>query len=126
MNDELNKEAERRKAQRVGIIGSYVQYKVLYASRWTSYQDEVAEPIKNISKGGVCFESQGALPSDALLGLNIKFNEAASPIKMFGRIVWAREKRYNDRKSEVGVIFSWWMKEKDKRELDRFIERHLA
>src|SRR3989338_3933830 len=121
-----NKEAERRKFQRAEIIGTYVQYKVLDAAKWTFYQDELEEPIKNISRGGVCFESKDTIPPNTLLGLNIRFSKAAEPVKMFGRVVWSRDKKEEDQRFEIGVIFSWWMKERDKRELDKFVEAHLA
>ena|SRR3990167_3481317 len=122
----MNKDIERRKFNRVGIIGSYVQYKVLNAAKWSLYQDKLEEPVKNISTGGVCFDSKDPISPNTLLGLNIKFNEAAMPIKIFGRVAWSRDKKEEDKKFEIGVIFSGWTKDRDKLELNKFIEDHLV
>lgn len=126
MEKRMDKDIEHRKDKRAVIVGSYVQYKVLDASRWSLYQDELREPIKNISRSGVCFETGEALLPNMLVGLNIKFNEAAPPIKLFGRVVWSRDKKDEGLRYENGIVFSLWIKEKDRRELDRFIEGQLA
>lgn len=124
--EEVNKDFNRRRAERASIVGSYVSWKVLDANKWSVFENELEAPVINVSKGGICFSAKEGLPPNALLGLNIRFNEASQPIKMFGRVVWSKDKNYDSRNPEIGVMFSWWMREKDKKELDRFVDEHIA
>lgn len=113
--------AEQRRFKRISTNEVAVTYKLYNTHTLPMYQDEIEENAHNISLGGISFKTHTPLPHDAPIGLNIRLGKTR-PIRTFGRIVWA-DNPTPAADGKVGVRFSWWLSDEDKKILNSYIDK---
>lgn len=121
--DDKNRIAEKREHARVETPGVTAAYRLLDLAKVANAQAKTSVQVNNISLGGASLTLDQPLPKEAPISMDIRMNEFVEMIKSFGKVVWTRKNRPNV--YEVGVVFSWWTKEEDKRNLADYIERNL-
>ncbi|MFH1776226.1 MAG: PilZ domain-containing protein [Candidatus Omnitrophota bacterium] len=115
--------AEKRKFNRIITADVAVSYKLYNTQTLPMYQEMIEEDARNISLGGIAFKTHALLPVDTPIGLTIRFGKTA-PIKTFGRVAWISQSeglsQYN-----VGIRFSWWVSNEDRKILNNYIDKQL-
>lgn len=106
---------EKRKFERSKIPGSKVSFKLLDPRTYSTYHEKILEPITNISLGGICFRTKNELPVKAPIGIDIKIDAEKESIRTFGRIAWIKRTSPESSDYDLGVSFSWWNNDEDKK-----------
>ncbi|MBU2063750.1 MAG: PilZ domain-containing protein [Candidatus Omnitrophica bacterium] len=120
--DTQSSQEDKRQFKRVNVPGLKVGFKIYDLRAWSNYLDRTLESIQNISMGGISFRSDQDLAIKAPLGLDIRITPEQGPIKTFGRVAWIKKNKEND--YDLGVKFSWWDREEDKKALYDLIQQH--
>jgi hypothetical protein len=86
---------------------------------------EVESFTVNISGGGVCFSSEGAIEPGTILAIELALPEFEAPVVTLGRVSWCEPGA--DGKHEVGTEFWWigWGDENVQRSIGDYIRRAL-
>ena len=117
---------EKRKFLRVNVPGLRVSFKLLDPRTYSTYHEKILEPVSNISLGGVALRTKNELPVKAPIGLDIKINPEQETIRTFGRIAWIKRIDPQSSDFDVGISFSWWDKEEDKKLVFNAIQNQEA
>ncbi|MFH1459546.1 MAG: PilZ domain-containing protein [Candidatus Omnitrophota bacterium] len=111
---------ERRQFKRVKIEKMDADYKIVDFTFWAEYRAQGHNLLNDISLGGISFSAKNTLPKDSLLNLKLKNGDMVKVGDIFGRVVRIRE--LNNQDYEIGVNFSWWDDEQDKKKLRNILE----
>ncbi len=116
----MNKNDERRKDKRVKIEKVDADYKLVDFNFWAESRSKGTNLLKDISAGGMSFSSSDILPKDSLMSLNLTLGDMVKVGDVYGRVVRVRDIGEDDH--EIGINFSWWDSEVDKKNLVRILE----
>lgn len=116
---------EKRKFQRVNIPGAKVSFKLLDPRTWSTYQEKILEPISNISLGGVAFKTINDLSVKTPVGVDIKISPEHDTIRTFGRIAWIERENPQSNVFNLGISFSWWKHDEDKKLVYEAIKKEV-
>lgn len=111
---------ERRKYKRFKVKKIDTDYQLIDFTFWSEFRSHGRKLLKDISLGGICFFSEDILPEDSLLSLKLKVRNGTDFSDIYGRVV--RSRQTADKGYEIGVDFTWWTKEEDKKSLVDFLE----
>lgn len=111
---------ERRKDKRIKISKVGADYRLVDFNFWAEFRSHGSNTLQDISLGGVSFTSSDAMPYDSLMSLNLKIGDVVKIGDIYGRVV--RIRKLENKEYEIGVNFSWWDKEEDKKNLVKFLE----
>jgi len=111
---------ERRKDKRIKISKVGADYRLVDFNFWAESRSHGSNTLKDISLGGVSFTASDAMPHDTLMSLNLRIGDVVKIGDIYGRVVRIRE--LENKEYEIGVNFSWWDKEEDKKDLVEFLE----
>ncbi len=106
---------EKRKFQRVNIPDLKVSFKLLDPRTWSTYHEKRLDSVANISLGGISLKTNNELAVKAPIGIDIKINPDLDPIRTFGRVAWIKKEPDIDNEYSLGISFSWWKREEDKK-----------
>jgi len=109
---------EKRKSIRVSPRDAVANCRVLSAETGGRFQFAVW-PIKNIGAGGVAIRSDEKITEGALAFLNIDLDVVMKTISVIAKVIWCRKYGSN---YTIGLNFSRWPKEGDKKQLGDFIK----
>ncbi len=116
---------EKRKFERVEIPGVKASYKLLDPRTWSTYHNKTQEPIQNISLGGLALKTTNLLEIKAPVGIDLKLNSEHEPIRAFGRVAWI--KRIDEKDDYLmGISFSFWNRDEDKKAVYELIKRNMS
>ncbi|MBU1043902.1 MAG: PilZ domain-containing protein [Candidatus Omnitrophica bacterium] len=116
----MNKENERRKDKRVIIEKVDADYKLVDFNFWAESRSKGTNLLKDISAGGMSFSTSETLPKDSLMSLNITLGDMVKVNDVYGRVVRIRDIGNNHH--EIGINFSWWDNDADKKNLVKILE----
>ncbi|MFH1459600.1 MAG: PilZ domain-containing protein [Candidatus Omnitrophota bacterium] len=127
MDTEKNVE-EKRKFKRVFVPGLKASFKLLDPRTWSTYHDKKITNVANISLGGLALKTNTLLSLQSPIGLDIKVDSADDPIRTFGRVAWIKKEANANAEDDytLGVSFSWWKKEEDKKIIFDAIQKQIA
>ncbi|MFH1093376.1 MAG: PilZ domain-containing protein [Candidatus Omnitrophota bacterium] len=117
---------EKRKFLRSNIPGLKVSFKLLDPRTYSTYHEKILEPASNISLGGVALRSKRELPVKTLIGLDIKISPEHESIRTFGRVAWIKRSDPQGRDFDLGISFSWWNNDADKKLVYNAIQNQEA
>ena len=120
----MNKNDERRKDKRVKIEKVDADYKLVDFNFWAEFCSKGTNMLKDISAGGMSFSTSDILPKDSLMSLNLTLGDMVKVGDVYGRIVRIRDVGENHH--EIGINFSWWDNESDKKKLVKILEDQAA
>ena len=118
--------SEKRNFSRVKIPDIKVSFKLLDPRTWSTYHEKSLTMVENISLGGLAIKTNNELTVKAPVGIDIKISPDHDPIRTFGRVVWIRKEDGDNDNYTMGMSFSWWKKEEDKKILHNIIEKHQS
>ena len=124
--DTKSKFEEKRKFQRVNVPGLKVSFKLLDPRTWSTYHDKTLEPISNISLGGLALKTNHELSIKAPIGIDIKISPDCETIRTFGRIAWIRKNETQSNNFDLGISFSWWKRDEDKKLVYEAIQKQVS
>ncbi|MBU1087603.1 MAG: PilZ domain-containing protein [Candidatus Omnitrophica bacterium] len=116
----MNKENERRKDKRVKIEKVDADYKLVDFNFWAESRSKGTNLLKDISAGGMSFSTSDVLPENSLMSLNLTLGDMVKVNDVYGRIVRIRDLG-NDH-HEIGINFSWWDNDDDKKSLVKILD----
>jgi len=116
---------EKRKFERVSIPGSKVSFKLLDPRSWSTYHEKTINPIDNISLGGLSFKTNTELALKAPVGVDIRITPEHEPIRTFGRVAWIKRNKAIEDDYTLGVSFSWWKRDDDKKTVYEVIQNNI-
>jgi c-di-GMP-binding flagellar brake protein YcgR len=116
----MNHKKERRKYKRVKVEKVDADYKLVDFNFWAEYRAKGSNLLKDISAGGISFSTTEALPENSLMSLNLTIGDMVKVGDVYGRVVRIRD--LGDDHHEVGINFSWWENETDKKNLVNLLE----
>jgi len=122
--DNKKSQGENRKFERAEIPDLKVSFNLLDPRTWSTYLDKTLENIENISLGGLAFRSATPLERLAPVGLDIRIGPEQQLVKTFGRVAWIKKNEGED--YSLGVRFSWWKDEADKKTIYNLIKQHVS
>ena len=114
---------EKRKYKRVNLPGARCSFKLLDPRTWSTYHDKALSEIQDISIGGLRFFTNNELSLKAPIGVDIKIDPEKESIRTFGRVAWIRKENPACEDYSVGVSFSWWKREEDKKVIFEAIDK---
>lgn len=114
---------EKREFTRINTPNVTAAYRLLDIAKVANDNAKSESRVNNISLGGLSITTDSPIPENTPISVDLKLEELAGMVKSFGKVVWTRKNRPNV--YEVGVVFSWWTKEEDKRDIADYIERNL-
>ncbi len=117
---EMDARIERRKFKRVRIDAAGADYQMVDFTFWAQARAKGREHLLNISLGGMSFKSPDDLPNESLLTIKLKVGDFVRIGDLCGPIV--RVRNIDTHTYEVGVSFSWWKNDEDKKSLSRVID----
>ena len=123
--DMKSSQEEKRKFVRVQIPKLKGGLKLLDPRTWSTYHEKALTDVDNISLGGLSLKTPTEVEKEAPVGLDIKISPEHEAIKVFGRVVWITRENENPNYS-VGVRFSWWKKEEDKKIVYDLVQKQIA
>ncbi len=106
---------EKRKFFRANVPGLKASLKLLDPRTYSTFHEKILEPVHNISLGGMGLRTKTELPVKAPIGVDIKISPKHESIRTFGRIVWIRRSETQSNDFDLGISFSWWNNEEDKK-----------
>ena len=106
---------EKRKFQRTNIPGLKVSFKLLDPRNYSTYHEKIIDSAANISLGGLALRTKTELPVKSPIGVDIKISPKHESIRTFGRIAWIKRSDPQTSDFDVGISFSWWNNEEDKK-----------
>ena len=115
----MQEKNERRKFKRIKISKVDADYRLVDFNFWAEFRSHGSNSLKDISLGGTSFTACDTMPYDSLMSFNLKIGDMIKIGDVYGRVVRMRELENN--KYEIGVNFSWWGKEEDKKNLVKLI-----
>ena len=113
---------ERRQYKRIKFARVGADYKLVDFNFWAEFRSRGTNSLKDISLGGISFSTNDAMPKDSLVSLNLKLGDVIKMDEVYGRVVRIRELKSDD--YEIGINFSWWDKDEDRKKLARIIENN--
>lgn len=101
----------------------HVSYRMVNQEQFES--DPVCALAVNISGGGVCFEANEALQEGALVALEIRSDDFATPILALAKVVWCKSK---GEAHKIGAEFWWigWGDNKAQSTIANYVASHTA
>lgn len=111
---------ERRKYKRIKVTKVGADYQLVDFNFWAESRAKGSNSLKDISLGGIAFSTNDAMPQDSLISLNLKLGDVVKIGDVYGRVVRMREVENNE--YEIGINFSWWDREEDKKNLAIMLE----
>lgn len=111
--------SERRKYKRIRVSKVGADYQLVDFNFWAESRSRGSNSLKDISLGGIALSTNDAMPQDSLVSLNLKLGDFVKIGDVYGRVVRMRELENNE--YEIGINFSWWDKEEDKKNLVKLI-----
>jgi hypothetical protein len=117
---------EKRKFQRVDTPELRVSFKLLDPRTWSTYHEKTLNPVQNFSLGGLALTTSNELAVKAPVGIDIKISPAHDAIRTFGRVAWIRKNTDKNNEYTLGISFSWWKREEDKKIILDAIQRCSA
>ena len=79
--------------------------------------------LNDISVGGMSFHTREILPQDSLMSLDLKIGDMIRIGDIYGRV--ARISKTACGEYDIGINFSWWGRDEDKKNLTRLISEEL-
>ena len=122
---DTKKVAEKRKFPRVNIPGSKVSFKLLDPRSWSTYHEKSLNSVENISIGGLALKTNTELALKSPIGVDIKLSPELEIIRTFGRVAWIKRNRASDNDFTMGISFSWWKKDEDKKVVYEAIKNNI-
>ena len=116
----MKKDNERRKHKRIKVSKVGADYQLVDFNFWAEARSRGSNSLKDISLGGIALSTHDAMPQDSLISLNLKLGDVVKIGDVYGRVVRMRELENNE--YEIGINFSWWAKEEDKKNLAILLE----
>ncbi|MFH0874991.1 MAG: PilZ domain-containing protein [archaeon] len=116
----MQEKKERRKYKRIKISKVGADYRLVDFNFWAESRSRGSNALKDISLGGISFSTNDAMPQDSLVSLNLKLGDIIKIDDVYGRVIRIRELKNNE--YEIGITFSWWDKEEDKKNLAVLLE----
>jgi len=116
---------EKRKFERVKIPGAKASFKLLDPRTWSTYQEKIFEPISDISLGGVAFKTINELNVKTPVGIDLKISPEHKIIRTFGRIAWIKRENPQSNVFNLGISFSWWKRDEDKKLVYEAIKKEV-
>lgn len=117
---------EKRKSERVKIPGVKASFKLLDPRSWSSYLEKNITSVQNISFGGIALQTNNPLAVKSPIGIDIKLNSDHESIRTFGRVAWIKKDEAKVDNYNMGISFSWWKQEEDKKVVHDFIKKHTV
>ncbi|MCP4649946.1 MAG: PilZ domain-containing protein [PVC group bacterium] len=119
-----NKESleERRNFSRVKIPNLKANFKLLNLRTYSTYLEKNPEPIEDISLGGMSLKTFNNLETKSPVTIDFKIGAEPYTVKVFGRIAWIKQVQEQD--YMMGISFSWWNKEEDKKIVKELISQY--
>ncbi len=116
----MKEKKERRKDKRIKISKVGADYQLVDFNFWAEYRSRGNNLLKDISAGGISFRTSDALPKNSLMNLNLTLGDMVKVGDVYGRVVRIRE--LDDDTHEIGINFSWWDDDADKKKLVELID----
>ncbi len=113
--DTNNFQDEKRKYKRVTLPEMRCSFKLLDPRTWSTYLDKTINEVQDISIGGLRLSTKNELNLKAPIGIDIKINPAQDSIRTFGRVAWIKKGNQESDEYDVGISFSWWKNEEEKK-----------
>ncbi len=111
----MKENSERRKYKRIKVSKIGADYQLVDFNFWAEARSRGSNPLKDISLGGMALSTHDTMPQDSLISLNLKLGDVVKIGDVYGRVVRMKEIESNE--YEIGINFSWWEKEEDKKNL---------
>ncbi|MCG2710917.1 MAG: PilZ domain-containing protein [Candidatus Omnitrophica bacterium] len=117
---------EKRKFSRSNVPGLKVSFKLLDPRTYSTYHEKILEAAANISLGGLALKTKNELPVNGPIGLDIKISPEHKSIRAFGRIAWIQRSSPQSSDFDLGISFSWWNNDEDKKLVYNVIKNQEA
>jgi c-di-GMP-binding flagellar brake protein YcgR len=117
----MKQKNERRKYKRIKVEKVDADYKLVDFNFWAEYGSKGSNLLKDISAGGISFKTTESLPKDSLISLNLNIGDMVKVGDVYGRVVRIRD--LGNSHHEVGINFSWWDNEIDKKNLVSLLDQ---
>ena len=114
------KKDERRKYKRIKVSKVGANYHFVDFNFWAEYSSKGTNPLKDISVGGISFSTSDNLPKNSLMSFNLTLGDMVKVGDVYGRVVRIRD--IGNDNHEVGINFSWWDNEDDKKNLVKILD----
>jgi len=113
--DANNFQDEKRRHKRVFLPEMRCSFKLLDPRTWSTYLDKTVNKVHDISIGGLRLNTKNKLSLKAPIGIDIKINSAQTSIRTFGRVAWIKKETQKSEAYDVGISFSWWKNDDEKK-----------
>jgi len=113
--DANNFQDEKRGHKRVFLPEMSCSFKLLDSRTWSTYLDKTVNEVQDISLGGLRLSTKNELSLKAPIGVDIKINPTQESIRTFGRVAWIKKENQEADEYDVGISFSWWKNEEEKK-----------
>jgi len=117
---------EKRKFLRVNIPELRVSFKLLDPRTWSTYHEKRLNLTENISLGGIALKTTNELAIKSPVGVDIRISPEHEAIRTFGRVAWIRKDPAVENEYTMGISFSWWKREEDKKIIFDVIQKHAS
>ena len=117
-NDKERRQYKRKKVQEVGAA-----YRLVDPLLWAESRSRGTNCLDDISINGASFKSDDCLPRNTVVRLDLCLDSSFKIAGICGKIVRVRQLEASG--YEIGVTFSWWEKEEDKKNLRSFLEKKV-
>ncbi|MFH1063232.1 MAG: PilZ domain-containing protein [Candidatus Omnitrophota bacterium] len=124
--DARNFQDEKRQYKRVALPGVSCSFKLLDPRTWSTYLDKTLNDVQDISIGGLRFSTKNELSLKAPVGVDIKINPSQEAIRTFGRVAWIKKENPADADYSVGISFSWWKNDEEKKLVYDAISKQIS
>ncbi len=113
---------EKRNFKRIPIERRLeIAYRLMNPRLWAEARSRGVRHVKDVSLGGISFQTEERLPPNSLVSMRLDFSDEMKTGDIYGRIVRVSQIEENN-SFEVGINFSWWGSDDDKKRLAGFIE----
>ncbi|MBU1044222.1 MAG: PilZ domain-containing protein [Candidatus Omnitrophica bacterium] len=113
--DAENFQDEKRQYKRVALPGVRCSFKLLDPRTWSTYHDKTINDVQDISIGGLRLSTKNEFSLKAPIGVDIKMDSSSELIRTFGRVAWIRKENQDSEDYNVGISFSWWKNDEEKK-----------
>jgi len=111
----------RRYSKRKIAKNIFIALHPLNPQAWFRYWSESECIMRDISMVGVGIYSGENIPAGLPLSLDLRLGRNnPSTIRIFGKTKWSKKE---DDKYRIGISFSWWMDDQDRKIVNRYLEK---
>ena len=110
---------EKRTFERIELPTVTANFNVLNLRSYSTYLEKTPKTIENLSLGGISLKAKDLFEQKCPIAIDLKIGSDNYLMRIFGRIAWVKPVENDD--YLMGVSFSWWDNDEDKKRVRELI-----